>query len=126
MRSLKIRNQKNPNIAHLEYPFEEIRNGYEMEYRGIPGKSIGEELDDLKFPDGVEEYLWIHEGCNDEDDWRCLCRMKNGLFLFYRGGCDFTGFDCQGFMCYYVAKDCGDLIQFAMGDDDYRLYCQIT
>ena len=34
-------------------------------------------------------------GENDEYGWYWILQMKNGLFAFARGCCDYTGWDCQ-------------------------------
>ena len=34
-------------------------------------------------------------GANDEEDWMWLVELENGRVAFLRGGCDYTGWDCQ-------------------------------
>ena len=35
-------------------------------------------------------------GENDEKDWILIAKRKDRKFLFFKAGCDYTGFDCQG------------------------------
>jgi hypothetical protein len=124
-RDIQIRrHQTSELIRCMEYPFEFLRNGeYEKTTKQIPGhnsEDIGE------FPDNISEYYWISEGENDEKPWITLCRLTNGVYVFYKGECDYTGFDCQGNMEIYSSKDYSVLIRYAMSIDDYNKYYKDT
>jgi hypothetical protein len=67
----------------------------------------------------VTDYLWIHEGRNDEEPWKAVGILASGAHFFYKAECDYTGFDCQGGMELYVAKDLPTLLCYAMGIRDY-------
>lgn len=43
----------------------------------------------------IERILAVWEGENDREDWRWILQLKDGRFVFLRGGCDYTGWDCQ-------------------------------
>ena len=121
-RSLVIRQQENPDPACLEYPFSEI-GSFDMTPKMIPGQPT----EDIgNFPNNVEHYYWIHEGQNDEEPWFTICRLTNGVYVFYKGECDYTGFDCQGSMELYASKDPAVLIHMAMGEWDYTKYIEDT
>jgi hypothetical protein len=111
-------------VESLEYPFSFIRNGeYDRTCEPIPGhpaEDIG------AFPDNIAEYLWIYEGTNDERPWLCLCRLDTDIYVYFRGECDYTGFDCQGNMEIYAHRDPNILIQMAMTSTDYDLYLANT
>lgn len=107
-------------LGALDYPLS-----YLGEYGGTHGilkPLVGQEeivLADDAFPTEVAEYLWIHPGENDEEPWKAVGRLESGVHFFYKAECDYTGFDCQGGMELYVAKDLRTLIDLAMGIRDY-------
>jgi len=43
----------------------------------------------------IAELLAELEGENDERDWHWLVKLENGKVAYLRGGCDYTGWDCQ-------------------------------
>ena len=107
-------------ISSLEYPFSFLRNGeyprYVTEIPGVSTEDIG------NFPDNIAEYFWISEGENDEKPWYTLCKLTNDLYVFYKGECDYTGFDCQGDMKIYAARDPAILLERAMCPQDIENY----
>lgn len=120
--------QENPDIESLEYPFSFIRDigpdedeGYEIEDMIIPMPGEpDEEAGD--FPNNIRKYLWIYEGANDEEPWLALVELDNGNYAYYRGECDYTGFECQSLMELYVSKSLETLVRMAMTNEDYRKY----
>ncbi len=107
-------------IPTLEYPFSFLQNGeYPNHADAIPGYAA-EDVGD--FPNNIAEYFWIREGENDERPWLCLCRLTNNLYVFYKGECDYTGFDCQGDMKIYAAKDPAILLERAMTQQEVHMY----
>ena len=121
-RIFTLRQQESPDPAWLEYPFSYLPD-YDMEPDMIPGQSA-EDIGD--FPNNITHYYWIHEGENDEEPWLAVCRLDNGVYVFYKGECDYTGFDCQGSMRIYASKDPAVLIQMAMCESDYTNYIADT
>lgn len=116
-------------IASLAYPFEFLRTGeYSRAITPLLGQTVEEcaTLDIGAFPDTIAEYFWVHTGENDEEPWLVLCRLQNGLYVFYRGECDYTGFDCQGDMRIYVARTVDMLLLHAMTAADYEKYTAET
>jgi hypothetical protein len=122
-----------PTREVLDYPFSFIRNdggdGVSDEFyyikdfcKGI----IGEEpCDPGNFPHNIVEFYWIHEGAHDEEAWTCLCRLDNGYYAFYVARCDYTGFDCQGEMILYVARD-RELLFYQGLTEAQRKYCLLV
>lgn len=111
-------------IETLEYPYEFLRSG---DYDNTPDDIPGQPTEDVRnFPDNVEKYYWISPGENDERPWLTLCRLTNGIYVFYKGECDYTGFDCQGSMELYASKDASILIKYAMTSSDYAKYIEDT
>ncbi len=49
-------------------------------------------------------------GHNDEDDWFWIGKLKDGRFFGARGGCDYTGWDCQSHCDYWVGKSITEII----------------
>lgn len=43
----------------------------------------------------IEQVLAVYEGENDSEDWRWILQLNDGRFVFLKGGCDYTGWDCQ-------------------------------
>ena len=121
-RILTLRQQNELDPAWLEYPFSFVTD-YDLTPDPIPGQP---DEDIGGFPNTIAHYYWIHEGQNDEEPWLTLCRLTNGVYVFYKGECDYTGFDCQGDMKIYASKDPAILIQMAMGESDYRKYIEDT
>ncbi len=122
--SLRLQRNVLEHVDSLEYPFSFLRNGeYGRECTPIPGHGV-EEIG--AFPDNIAEYLWISPGENDEEAWLCLCRLDTGVHVYYRGECDYTGFDCQGDMKLWAHRDPNILLQMAMTATDYKKYVQDT
>lgn len=107
----------------LDYPFSSISPGFlEEGFENIPGQKQFKISDFGDFPKNIKKYIWIFEGANDAESWRCLCILDNDLYMYYRAWCDCTGFDCRGTMEFYISDDLFVLINFAMTEEDYRLY----
>ena len=43
----------------------------------------------------VKKVLAIIEGENDGPDWHWILLLNDDRFIYLRGGCDYTGWDCQ-------------------------------
>lgn len=43
----------------------------------------------------VAEIVAIDNGYNDGDDWVGVFKTHDGVFLYVKAGCDYTGWDCQ-------------------------------
>jgi hypothetical protein len=111
-------------LESMEYPYSFLRNGeYERRVKPIPGQP---EEDVGTFPDNVAHYYWIHEGENDEEPWMAFCRLTNDVYVFYKGECDYTGFDCQGHMELYASRDPNILTMCGMNSEDYDKYVKET
>ncbi len=125
-RELCFRQQENIDLTDLNHPYSYL-NDYDL----TPKIMIGESQEDrIDFPKCVIHYYWIHRGTNDEDAWRALFRYVDIFnkirYGFYKGECDYTGFDCQGDMELYVSDNYDILINKALSDRDYNLYIRET
>lgn len=78
------------------------------------------------FPNNIQEFFWVRCGENDGDDWICCGILTNGAYFLYKGGCDYTGFDCQGGMELWVSKRWQNIVDHAMDEETYRLYQMIN
>lgn len=104
-------------IKSGEYPLEEILQDICIE-KEIP--------DPGNFPDNIQEHYWIHSGENDGDDWMAVGKLTNGSYFLYTGGCDYTGFDCQGGMRLWVNPAWERIIDYAMSNSIYKSYMDET
>jgi len=43
-----------------------------------------------------DRVYYAKPGIPDEENWTFLVKHKNGYYIFFDAGCDYTGFDCQG------------------------------
>lgn len=78
------------------------------------------------YPKNITEWIWSAPGEHDEDQWLLLCRLSTGAYAFYRAGCDYTGFDCQGSMFLTVSNSLAEIIEHGMGSHNYDLYLKKT
>jgi hypothetical protein len=60
--------------------------GYALEYNDVYASAQ------------IKKGLACIEGENDEKDWHWLVLLENGKVAYIRGGCDYTGWDCQSFV----------------------------
>lgn len=66
----------------------------------------------------IARILAVHEGYNDEEDWRWILELKDKTFVYLRGGCDYTGWDCQSSAVSVItrtAKDAADIEKLIFG-----------
>ncbi len=59
-------------------------------------------------------------GHNDEDDWFWVGKLKNGKFFGARGGCDYTGWDCQSGCTYWIADTVANALDGFKKVESYR------
>jgi hypothetical protein len=62
------------------------------------------------------------EGERDERDWVCWGQLKDGRWFVARGGCDYTGWDCQASNSGDVAGSKKDIVQFGMTEDERKRF----
>lgn len=62
----------------------------------------------------VSEIIQIEDGENDGASWICYGRLKDGRYFAARGGCDYTGWDCQASNSGDVAASLGDIKRFGL------------
>ena len=114
------------NTDAFHYPFSEIGDtNYEVEdiLKPLLTQSVSEAVALAgDFPKNISQWLWSSPGQNDENPWLLLCRLNTGAYAFYRAGCDYTGFDCQGGMELTVSKDLADVVENGMQNYDYEQY----
>lgn len=53
-------------------------------------------LDDLLNYEEFEKIYYKQAAANDENNWIFFVKCKNGLYVYFNAGCDYTGFGCQG------------------------------
>jgi hypothetical protein len=102
-----------PKLGVLEYPFSFIEDGsYDLETMVKAFVDDAEPVNPGNFPKNIAETYWIHEGSNDDEAWKCLCKLTNGFYAYYEASCDYTGFDCQGGMELHLTKDNKKLYEY--------------
>ena len=127
-RSLVLRSSVKPHrFESFDYPFGEMEDCYNYQLENIVKPLINQGLDEAAllagdFPRNIVQWLWSRPGQNDEDPWLLLCRLDTGAYAFYKAGCDYTGFDCQGVMTLEVSSELAYIVQNAMSNSDYDLY----
>jgi hypothetical protein len=127
-RSLVLRSSFKPHsYASFDYPFGEIGDWDNYQLENIVKPLINQGLDEAialagDFPRNIVHWLWSRPGQNDEDPWLLLCQLDTGAYAFYKAGCDYTGFDCQGVMTLEVSSELANIVQNAMSNSDYDLY----
>lgn len=69
-----------------------------------------------RFPACVKHLYWHREGENDYYSWLVFGKLKNDIYFHLIAACDYTGFDCQGFINIYLAKNMNDIVRYAIND----------
>jgi hypothetical protein len=99
------------NWSDFDYPLESFHDNVGgWSYEPVDGES-DEILNGPNGPNGLngpipekemldydqfEKVYYVRPGENDGENWTFLVRHKNGFFVFFDAGCDYTGFDCCG------------------------------
>lgn len=113
----------------LSYIVEEEENSYGYDLKNIQREILVESEEEQAsagtFPKNIKEYFWVRCGENDGDDWIACGLLENGAYFLFEGGCDYTGFDCQGHMCLWVSKKWENIIDHAMSEKTYSLYLKL-
>ena len=115
------------NNSAFSYPFSEIGSDTNYKLENIIKPLLTQPTEDAlalagDFPYNITQWLWSSPGQNDENPWLLLCRLNTGAYAFYRAGCDYTGFDCQGGMELTVSADLADVVEHGMQNYDYVQY----
>ena len=73
--------------------FENSKSGYESDdiKYAFDHNGLGAHLENLD--------VIVAEVCGENDDygWHWILQMKDGMFRYAEGGCDYTGWDCQSY-----------------------------
>lgn len=132
-RDLTIR--KMNGVQHLrgslDYPYGYIDQGeygdnYALQDIRRPIMTEATQAEVGPFPTNIEEHFWIRPGHNDGDSWMACGRLTNGNYFFFTGGCDYTGFDCQGSMSLWVSSSWQNIVEQGMSRGHYELYVSQT
>ena len=70
----------------------------------------------------VAEIFAMEVGENDGPDWIIYGRLKDGRYFSARGGCDYTGWDCQASNSGHVAASREDIERFGLTVDDRKRF----
>jgi len=70
----------------------------------------------------VSTIIQSEVGENDGPDWIIYGTLNDGRYFAARGGCDYTGWDCQASNSGDVAETIADLIRFALSDDERKRF----
>jgi len=122
---------KKHDVKRFAYPFSEIGSSENYLVKNFVKPLITQSVEEAtslagNFPKNIDQWLWSSPGQNDENPWLLLCRLKTGVYAFYRAGCDYTGFDCQGRMDLTVSRNLAEVIEYGMHDADYSIYMEQT
>jgi hypothetical protein len=71
----------------------------------------------------IGKVLAVAEGQNDGRSWHWLFVLKNGVYVYLTGGCDYTGWDCQSYATHSKFEDFGQALTYSVNaikeDADY-------
>jgi hypothetical protein len=70
----------------------------------------------------VIEIYQMQDGENDGPDWIIYGRLQDGRYFAARGGCDYTGWDCQASNSGDVAASKEDIIRFGLTSDERKRF----
>ncbi len=82
-------------------------------------------MSNVEIPRDIIKVYWYEEGENDVKPWYFIGKIKHKdsfKFVYYVGECDYTGFDCQGYMRLYVSKNLKKIINMSI---DYNVIQKI-
>lgn len=119
-------------MAIKEVDIPELLDDYDWkQVFGEPGSEYGQILQDC--PPGavvdittpvrrtdVQEILAAVNGENDGAEWLGVFFLKDGRYLVGSGGCDYTGWDCQGSNCTLVCSSFNDVMLFGLTDQQKK------
>lgn len=74
--------------------------------------------------DDIASVLAVYEGQNDSTDWRWLIQLKDNQFVYLRGGCDYTGWDCQSWASGITVADIKAVVRTMLNDSDNNIAVQ--
>ena len=87
-------------------------------------EELSEALDNNDHPEELTELEIIAEieGENDGANWHWILKDQNGLFWYFTGWCDYTGWDCQSDLKYFGPfKEIVDALkEVPISDNDNR------
>lgn len=67
--------------------------------------------------------VWaVSEGENDGKDWVWIIETHDGQFVYLRGGCDYTGWDCQSDAHSELFPGIVDAVKHTLADWDAEYY----
>jgi len=69
--------------------------------------------------DVVKIYYQVN-GVADEEDWVVCGKLKDDRYFVARGGCDYTGWDCQASNSGDVAKTKKDILRYGLGEEERK------
>lgn len=118
-------------VPCMQYPYgyigrDEHGCDYALEDILRPIMVETEMADAGNFPENIAEHYWIRPGRNDGDSWMSCGVLSNGNYFFYSGGCDYTGFGCQGGMNLWVSSSWATIVEHAMNQSDYETFMDQT
>lgn len=116
-------------VGAMESPYlwvGDTEEGYGLEDIRRPIVTEEEAADVGDFPKNIAEHYWVRPGQNDGDSWLACGVLTNGAYFFFRGGCDLTGFGCQGGMSLWVSRSWANIVEHAMDQEEYELYLAQT
>lgn len=115
---------------YMSYPYDyindEFQENYSLENILRPIIVEPDPPDIGNFPQNIREHFWVRGGENDGDSWMSCGELKNGVYFFFSGSCDYTGFDCQGGMKLVASTSWQNIVDHAMTQEEYDLYVKQT
>lgn len=131
-RNIELRTMEDIETAvkGMYYPYFYVSDSDSYSLENIQKPILSETPEEVAdvgtFPANIREHFWVREGENDGDSWLAVGQLTNDAYFFFTGGCDYTGFDCQGGMCLWVSKSLKNIIEHGMTNEEYDLYMSQT
>lgn len=70
----------------------------------------------------VADIFQMKDGENDGPHWIIYGQLKDGRYFCARGGCDYTGWDCQAPNSGDVSGSLKDLERYGLSDDERQRF----
>lgn len=70
----------------------------------------------------VAEIFQMQDGERDEKEWIIYGQLKDGRYFAARGGCDYTGWDCQACNSGDVSASLSDIQRYGLSDDERQRF----
>ena len=104
--------------SHVDDAASERGDGFLQSVLSYVGRASDPSYDDIA---GFYAHV---SGANDEAEWFWIVRLRSGSFCLVRAGCDYTGFDCSGWVSFESHQTLEDCARAAVDESGYHVDLQ--